>query len=145
MGFSVTAGHVILLVALLGAASAASSHYWSTSERLDEARRVQAEHQAEVAQTNLTLASDPIWYAGNSTYLVFATNVGSTTLRVSELEFLVDGALATSFGTLDVDGDSSTDLWLPGETLAARILSVSSEPSRFALVAGNGAALYHQG
>jgi archaellum component FlaF (FlaF/FlaG flagellin family) len=144
LGFSVTAAHVVLVVALLGAASAASSAYWATSERMDEARRVQAALQESVAQTNLTLAGAPTWYAGNATYFALVTNTGATVLRVSELDFLVDGAYTDAVGTLSVDGDAATDLWMPGETLEVRLTPLAGEPNYFSIVAGNGASAYHR-
>lgn len=142
MGFSVTASHAIFLVALLGVGSFATTLYWSSQEDVDEARRVQSQRLEELAHTNLTVTGSS-YNATAETYTVEAHNQGSTTLRVSELHYLVDGELVASVASTAVDGIATTDLWLPGETLVVVLQGVAVSPTYFQLVAGNGATVSH--
>jgi flagellar protein FlaF len=42
--------------------------------------------------------------------------------------------------TTEVDGDTDTDLWLPGGTLTVTIEDVETEPARVKIVTENGIA-----
>lgn len=139
MGFSVTATHVIFLVAMLGVGATATTAYWTVQERLDDGQRTRDALAEERVWTNLTVTSTS-YDSGAQRYTVDVKNVGSTSLRVSELTYLIDGAVSLLVESTAVEGDSSTDLWLPGETLVVEFNPIASQPSFFRLVAGNGAS-----
>jgi len=65
-------------------------------------------------------------------------NTGSTELAVSDVDVLVDNSYQTGYRTA-VEGDTTTDLWLPRETLAINA-TVDTAPSGVKIVTGPGVA-----
>lgn len=143
MGFSVTATHVIFLVSMLGVGAAASAAYWTSQQTLDEGERTRDALAEERAWTNLSVTSTS-YDSPAQRYTVDVKNVGSTNLRVSEVTFLLDGAVTTAIESTSVDGDTTTDLWLAGETLVIQFNPISSQPTYFRLVTGNGASVSYR-
>ena len=90
-------------------------------------------------QRNTDVGLDATSYdSGSGTLTVAVNNTGGTTLSVGDTDLIVDNAYADR--TTRVDGNSETDLWLPGETLTFEA-SVAAQPSRVKVVTGAGVAV----
>ena len=58
------------------------------------------------------------------------TNEGSTALDASEIDVVVNGEYESRVNyTTEVEGDATTDLWLPGETLTIDPTDVGAGPT----------------
>jgi len=120
MGFSVSAATAVIFAGLFLALGIFYPAMANSYERVQTADANQADRALEQANTDIRLddATD-----GGNQLDVTLTNTGSSSLTVSETDVLADGSyiqrgeLDTT--VIDVDGndDSTTDLWLPGETL----------------------------
>ena len=144
MGFSVSGATVILFLGIFisfGMAYTAASNGAelvgdSYEDKTDDALTRQ-NTAIDIADANVTNT--------DSLYLnMTVKNTGSTTLSVNDTDILIDGAYTAhddpSMEALDVDGNTETDLWLPGETLHFNV-SVASEPVRAKVVTGPGVSV----
>jgi len=138
MGFSVSATVAILFAASLIAFGMFYSAAFDTVERVTDARNDAQDDL--LAQQNTAIAIDgAVYHAGNDTLLIDVDNTGTTTLTVSGTDLLVDNEYRGSFAGRDVDGDATTDLWQPGETLHYNV-TVSPQPDRVKVVSDPGVA-----
>ena len=114
MGFSVSAATAVIFAGLFLALGIFYPAMANSYERVQSADANQADRALEQANTDIRLDDA----TGGGQLTVTLTNTGSTSLTVSETDVLVDGNYIqrSELGTT-VDGDGSTDLWLPGETL----------------------------
>lgn len=118
MGFGAVAGHVIMFLAVFSAgilvAGAFNNSVSSQIEARDEMAdrlRVQAHASYELASSNYTSGAD-------RTYANF-TNNGSDEVDIDDVTLLVDGTQTdhSDVQRFRVRGQSSSDLWMPGEVL----------------------------
>lgn len=132
MGFSVTATHLIFFVALLGAASAASTAYWSTASVVEDARREEIQRAAALAHGGLQVAvvscSDGC-AAGTRQVTLDVTNTGATVLDQDKLTYVLDGRTYTVNDVVSASITAPTpvagsELVLPGETLTVTLEGV---------------------
>jgi len=153
MGFAVSGSFAVLAVATFVAFGMV---YSSTAFGVELVRH--AEHDAQAGQLarqntaiELTAAN---WTGGSgcdssgSCLLVSADNVGTTSLEVSATDLLVDGQFvpADRYANATVNNDSTTDLWLPGETYhievnastLSAVLGGHLPPKRVKLVTDHG-------
>lgn len=146
MGFSVTASHVIILVTVLSGASVLGAKYVGVQGEVEEGERAAARLREEQVHTSLYVVDDatyPRYVAGPERFEVRIVNNGTTVLRLSEMEYFVDGAHVTSVVIQDtVDGDASTNLWMPGQVLEVWLDPITSSPAKFAAFAENGVGGY---
>jgi len=136
MGFSVSASAAVIFLA---AFLAFGTLYTTASNGYDQvqgARHAAAERA--LAQSNTAIRLDNATY-GSGRVSLNVTNTGTTALSVNDTDVVLDNALAVSPAT-DVNGDATTDVWLPGETLHV-VVTVSSKPTRVKVVTGNGVAV----
>lgn len=143
MGFSVIAANVILGIALVTAGGALSATYWDVTGDLEQARRVQASLAEDRLRTSIRVTGTPSWTAILNLYSFDVRNDGTTTLRVDEVSFLLDGRHHSRILLRAVNADPLTNLWLPGETLHVELREVESAPVLLFVVAGNGVAAQH--
>lgn len=143
MGFDVTAVSIIFFVATLTAGSAWVGAYWKSNETNHDASRDLQQRADDVAHTNLTVTS-ATYDSGADRFTVEIKNTGSTVVDVSDMVYLVDGVLVASAAveSVSVVGHATSDLLLPAETLEARFLPISDQPTHFKAVAANGVAGY---
>jgi flagellar protein FlaF len=140
-----------LLVIFVGLYLAFGSLYTATAntgERVDTARDLARETSTAVAETDLSVES-AVWNDSSNESLtnltVEVTNVGDRSLRLSDLDTLVDGAYLSidAYEQVDVDG-RDTDIWRPGERLFLRdedtIDDRGGSPSRVKIVSDVGVA-----
>lgn len=141
MGFDVTAANVIFFIAALSVASAALGAYWKSSDHVEEARREEDQRADERAHTNMTVTT-ALYSAAPTRFTVNVKNTGSTVIEISDLAYFIDGSLVAStlIEDIDVVGEiTTTDLWLPLETLDIDFRPVTASPTYFQIVAPNGA------
>jgi flagellar protein FlaF len=136
VGFSVSGSAAIVFV---GAFLAFSTLYTASAngfERTSDASHAVNEEALERQNTAIEVVN--VTY-DNGTLTVAATNNGSVELSVPAVDLLVDNVYQDTFESRTVEGDASTDLWLPGERLRLEV-SVASRPARIKLVTGPGVA-----
>jgi archaellum component FlaF (FlaF/FlaG flagellin family) len=125
MGFSVTAAHVIFFVALLSAASAATSSYWTTASYMEQARRTDLELADRLVHGEMTVVVSGCTGScnqGTRQVTLDITNSGTTVLDYRNLSYVLDGRAYTvadvsSMSITAPAAVSSTNVVLPGETL----------------------------
>lgn len=137
MGFSVSGSAAIIFVGIFLAFSTAYTASANGFERVTDARS--AVDEEALAQQNTAIAIANASYDGNGTLSINVTNEGATELSVEAVDLLVDNAYRDNFTARTVDGNTSTDLWFPGERLYFEV-SVSSQPNRIKVVSGPGVA-----
>jgi flagellar protein FlaF len=136
MGFGVSGASAIIFLGLLVGSVTLYSAADAAYEQFDEARDEDQERLLDRTNTafNVTRAT----YSTSSNDLTInVTNTGSTTLLVTETTVLVDNTY-NSTSTATVDGDATTDLWAPGETLSLTLTLGETEPSRVTVVGAHG-------
>lgn len=118
MGFSVSASTAVIFAGLFLALGMFYPAMANSYERVQAADANQADRALEQANTNIRLDDASTSGGGSNSLEVTLTNTGSTSLTISETDLLVDGTYIqrSELGT-EVDTDSTTDLWLPGEAL----------------------------
>ena len=125
MGFSVTAAHVVFFVALLSAASAATTSYWTTASHLEEAKRTDLARADRLVHGSMTVVISGCsgrCNSGTRQVTLDITNDGTTVIDYRNLTYVLDGRAYT---VADVSSASitapatvaSTNIVLPGETL----------------------------
>ncbi|MFB6303652.1 MAG: fla cluster protein FlaF [Haloferacaceae archaeon] len=135
MGFSVSGSTALLFVAALVAFGMFQSAATDGVERVNDARAESSERLLE--RRNAAINVTGVSYNSTSDELsVRVNNTGATSLSVPAVDLLVDNAYVNANTT--VEGSSSTEVWLPGETLVA---NATVEPAnRVKVVAGPGIA-----
>lgn len=142
MGFSVSGATVILFLGIVISFGIAYSAANNGFERVHQAYEENAEDDLTRQNTAVNITSTNVANEGGQLYLeTDVTNNGTTTLSVKDTDVLVDGTykVHSNMETLTVDGNSNTDLWLPGETLHFKV-AVSSTDPLVKVVTGPGVA-----
>lgn len=139
MGFSVSGAAAIIFLSMFIAFGTLYTATDNSFERVIDAQDDRTEQTLETKNTaiNVTNAS---YNASADELTINATNTGATTLSLNESTILIDNTFQEAWETnATVDGNSGTDLWLPGETLSVTI-SLSSEPAYVQIVTEIGVA-----
>lgn len=137
MGFSVSGATAIIFLAMFVSFGIAYSAAYNGFERVTDAESDHDDRMLDRRNTALDITATN-YSDGNLTVAV--NNTGSTALDVTDTDVLVDGSYVTAANlTADVNGDTETDLWLPGETLHLDI-SVQPKPTRVKVVTETGVA-----
>jgi len=113
MGFSVSASTAIVFAGLFLAVGILYPAASNGFEQIQDAQVDRDDTQVELRNTQIEIQSA-------STSEITVTNNGTTSLTVSEVDLIVDGVYQDRGDFEDhtsVDGNSETDLWLPGEAL----------------------------
>jgi flagellar protein FlaF len=138
LGFSVSGSAAIVFVGLFLAVSTAYTASANGFERVTDARSAVDEAALDQQNTAIDIAN-ATYDAGNDTLVLDVVNEGSTSLTVDAVDVLVDNAYRDDAAVLQVGGDATTDLWLPGERLHLE-LSAPTSPDRVKVVSGPGVA-----
>ena len=138
MGFSVSGSAAIIFVGIFLAFSSAYTASANGFERVSDANSAVGDEALERQNTALTV-SNATYDAGNDTLSVDVINEGSTSLSVNATDLIVDNTYRGNYTTRHVDGDNSTDLWLPGEQLHFEV-NATTRPNRVKVVSGPGVA-----
>lgn len=138
MGFGVSGSFAIIVLASLIAFGTFYGAASNGAERIADAQQAVTDHRLDRINTeiNVTAAN---YDAGNDTLAMAIENTGSTTLSVNRTDVVVDNTYHSSFTVFAVEGNGTTDLWLPGETLEVE-LTISPAPERIKIVAETGVA-----
>jgi flagellar protein FlaF len=131
MGFSVSGSAVLLFAGLLVAFGMWSTAAANGLERVQEAESDRTDRLLEQRNTDVDVATAN-WNGAALT--VDIENTGSAQVRVSAIDFVVDGVYTSNW-----DSRSDSDILRPGETV---VLShdFSSQPGRVKIVTGSGVA-----
>lgn len=139
MGFSVSGSFALMAIATFIALGMAFTAGSNAIERVSSAQDETWEDHLEQQNTDIEIANATYNGSGTNTLAVEINNTGSSTLSVNDTDVIVDNELRTTFDARTVDGDTTTDLWFPGETLRIEI-SEPSAPDRVKIVTGPGVA-----
>lgn len=155
MGFSVSGSFAILVVAAFIALGMFYPAVTNGIEEVDSANRAAHDGALTKQNTAITITRAEYVVRGvNSALEIEVENRGTTELSVNGTDIIVDDGyfshaeIAENAGSSeDVDGDDTTDLWLPGETynielgqslLDSVLNGTDITPSRVKIVAGPG-------
>ncbi|MDS0261576.1 flagellin [Haloarcula sp. S1CR25-12] len=137
MGFSVSGSAALIFVAAFIGFGMFYSATANSIETVNDAREDRADRSLD--RTNTEIRMTNVSYNATPQYVnVTVENTGTTELSVRDVDVLFDNSYQTGYRTA-VEGDTATDLWLPGETLAINA-TVSARPNRVKLVTGPGVA-----
>jgi len=115
MGFSVSAATAVIFAGLFLALGIFYPAMVNSYERVQAADADQADRALDQANSDIQI-SDVSTTGGSNT--IDVVNQGSTALPVNKTDLVINGAYQErSTVATDIDGDSTTGLWLPGETL----------------------------
>lgn len=134
MGLSVSAATAVVFLGLFVAAGAFYPAVANGAELVADAQhdvddRALDQQNTDITVTNATYDED------DGTLLVNATNRGSTALDLASVDLLADNTYLGANAT--VDGDDTTNVWLPGER-AQFEADPASEPNRTTVVVDHG-------
>jgi flagellar protein FlaF len=139
MGFSVSGAAAIIFLSLFIAFGTLYTATDNSFERVIDAQDDRTEQTLETKNTALNVTSAN-YNASADELTITANNTGATTLSLNETTILIDNAFQKGWETnATVDGNSETDLWLPGETLTVTI-SFTSQPGQVQVVTEIGVA-----
>jgi len=137
MGFSVSGSAALIFVAAFIGFGMFYSATANSMETVNDAREDRADRSLD--RTNTEIRMTNVSYNATPQYVnITVENTGTTELSVRDVDVLFDNSYQTGYRTA-VEGDTATDLWLPGETLAINA-TVSAQPGRVKLVTGPGVA-----
>jgi flagellar protein FlaF len=138
MGFSVSGSAAIVFAGMF---VAFGMFYTATANTAEQVSEANADWQdGALAQQNTAIEiTSATHYVGNDSLVIRVNNTGAVGLSVEETDLLVDNEYQTAFSERSVEGDASTSLWLPGQTLRYNV-STASQPSRVKLVTETGVA-----
>jgi len=134
MGFSVSGATAVIFVAgLIG-----FGLFYTASSNATAAVTESREQANERALERMNIAidlGDTVYNDSNGDLSVAVNNTGSRTLSVDDTDLIVDNEYVTSPET-SVDGDATTDLWLPGERLWLN--TTVTDPTRIVVTTERG-------
>lgn len=136
MGFSVSATTVVLLLAALLALGTFQAAVFEGHERRAEATDALEEQRLDRANTAVELAA-VTHNATSGRLAVRVNNTGATALSVDTVDLLVDNDYTTP--TPSIANRTTTNLWLPGESLVLE--TTVTDPTRVRVVTGPGVAV----
>lgn len=136
MGFSVSGSAAIIFAAMFIAMGMLYPAVANGTERVTDARADSADDLLDQQNTAIDLV-DVSYDASSTTLTVAVDNTGTTELSLDATDVLVNNSYTTS-STTTVDGDTSTDLWLPGERLTVELdVSLTADGSNRVVVVTN--------
>jgi flagellar protein FlaF len=141
MGISHSASAAVIFLGVFIAAGILYPAVANGSEQLADAR--ESEHDRSLAQKNTEIdLFRAVYYTSNDTLHVNATNTGTTTLGLADVNLLVDNAPNSTRSSYvsRIGSDLTTEVWLPGEQADFRVEpgNPSEDPTRVQLVVDHG-------
>lgn len=149
MGFSVSGSFAVVAVAVFVAVSALYTASFDGFEQVTDAQEETFDDRLDEKNTEIEIQraewrNDGDATPGNEYLAINVTNNGTTVLSVNDTDVVVDNDYQTTFTRRDVDGDTGTELWAPGETLNIRIndedLAAGVPPERVRVTTEHGVA-----
>jgi archaellum component FlaF (FlaF/FlaG flagellin family) len=136
MGLSVAASSAILFTGFLLVATVLFTAINSTFMGIEDRFKQAQDQQNDMARTLLRVDN-----VTNNTTVMFinVTNIGSNTLKVSDMNVLVNGTLVTNrLKKHSVGGNTATEIWAPKERLYLELTYKTKTGARVNVIAGNG-------
>ena len=141
MGFSVSGSWVLLFVGTFAAFGSLYSATANTTEHYTDARDFQRNHLAEIQGTDVSITSVSLADGVGCGVNVTVENTGETTLDSNETDLLYDNDYQAGWqSSAQIEGDDSTDIWEPGQTLSISDDDMLEAPNRIKVVTGPGVA-----
>lgn len=139
MGISVSASTAVVFLGMFIAAGVLYPAVHNGGEQMLDAREASSDDSLAQTNTEIDLFRAD-YYPDNDTLFVNATNTGTTTLDLPEVNVLVDNDPQSdqSSYTSAIAGDTGTELWLPGEDAGFQIKGLTSAPDRIKLIVDYG-------
>ena len=135
MGFSVSASTAIIFAGLFLATGILYPAMDNGMERINDAQVDRDQAQLDLRNTAIEIEGTDV-DANDGDGEIIVKNTGTTSLDVTEVDLIIDGDYQrVGEGGTSVDGDDSTDLWLPGEQLT---LEFEGSPGRIKVVTEHG-------
>lgn len=143
MGFAAVAGHVVILVAMFSAGALFAGAMNDSLSSQMEAREKLAERIEAASRAEYSLASEGYSSGTDRTYANF-TNDGAGEVNLDDLTILVDGTVTseTDVQRFRVREDTSSRIWMPGETL--EVMLENRGNADVTIVDGNGVAAHRR-
>jgi flagellar protein FlaF len=141
MGFSVSGATAIVFLGAVIAFGSAYPAIVDSTEAISQAQGQQSDRMLEQQNSELTVET-ATYYAGNDTLAANVSNSGTTALAVADVDVLVNGTYRDG-ATVDVVGNSGSEVWLPGEVLRVEVSATpntAGDELRLKLVTGPGVA-----
>ncbi|MDS0279284.1 flagellin [Halomicroarcula sp. S1AR25-4] len=136
MGFSVSGSAALIFVAMFIGFGMFYSATANGFENVNDARDAQADRTLEQQNTAIDV-TDVTYNTTADSLNVTVVNTGSTDLTVADVDLLADNVYLTGYRTA-VDGDETTDIWLPEEQLVVNATGLTTDPGRVKIVTGPG-------
>lgn len=136
MGFSVSGSAAIVFIAAFVSVGILYTAAYNGYEEVTVAEDGQADRLLQQRNTDVSIVGTA-YNASETNFTVEIMNEGSATLSVSETDVVLDGAYQPTWGSYNVSGSTTTDVWAPGESLNVTI-STDTNPSRVKVVTGSG-------
>ncbi|MBX0322834.1 flagellin [Halomicroarcula sp. F13] len=136
MGFSVSGSAALVFVAMFIGFGMFYSATANGFENVNDARDAQADRTLEQQNTAIDV-TDVTYNTTADSLNVTVVNTGSTDLTVADVDLLADNVYLTGYRTA-VDGDETTDIWLPEERLVVNATGLTTDPGRVKVVTGPG-------
>ncbi|GGN99131.1 flagellin [Haloarcula pellucida] len=136
MGFSVSGSAALIFVAMFIGFGMFYSATANGFENVNDARDAQADRTLEQQNTAIDV-TDVTYNTTADSLNVTVVNTGSTDLTVADVDLLANNAYLIGYRTA-VDGDETTDIWLPEEQLVVNATGLTTDPGRVKIVTGPG-------
>lgn len=139
MGFSVSGAAALIFLSMFIGFGMLYTATDNSFERVIDAQDDRTEQTLETKNTALNV-TNATYDTGPGEVTITTNNTGATTLSLNETTILTDNTVQQGWEVnATVDGNSETDLWMPGETLSVTI-SVTSQPAQVQVVTDVGVA-----
>jgi flagellar protein FlaF len=141
MGFSVSGATAIVFLGAVIAFGSAYPAVVDSTEAISQAQGQQSDRMLEQQNSELTVET-ATYDADNDTLTANVSNSGTTALAVADVDVLVNGTYRDG-ATVDVVGNSGSEVWLPGEVLRVEVSATpgaAGDELRLKLVTGPGVA-----
>ena len=142
MGFSTIGAGIVLFIGMLFVASTVLSATFEGQSDVMQATRDDRDRDRFARETDARITDDTSH--SDQWFTVHIENTGGTTLTPSKTGLFLDGDwIASGEIEREVDGDTGTDVWAPGQTLELRVEVGGSEnaPDRAYVVLETGRGL----
>jgi flagellar protein FlaF len=142
MGFSVSGAAAIIFASMFVAFGVWFTASANSFDQVSEAQDQQTESLIDSENTEILIVSATYNESGNELLRIDANNTGATGLSLSETDLLVDGEFVDGWQgnwSVNVNGNTTTDLWLSGEQLSIT-RNLATAPSRVKIVTEHGVA-----
>lgn len=138
MGFSVSGSAAIIFAAMFIAFGMVHSATSNGFEDISDAQQDRTDRTLTQQNTAINITS-ATWNSSTGDLVVEVDNTGSSQLSVEDVDLLANNDYQRGYDT-SVDGDGSTDLWLPQERLTITVTTLGQDPGRIKVVTGPGVA-----